>query len=163
MSGTLSSPIIDKDTLTKPVPVGSSTGVFDWFGRLFVPDAVEKDWIRNDAEIRARAQNDASSKDITARIASDPAMAKSAANVRVYTSAPFIGGVLTGEELATIAGDAILDAPRVLIDTTSEKVLAPITSTIGQTIKNLVPWQVWLIVGIAVVVGVSIVAYVKAQ
>jgi hypothetical protein len=156
-------PVVSKNTDVSPVPNGRSDGLADWFGRLFVPDEVEKGWIENDAEIRRRAQNDASSKEIQARVASSAAMAKSAANVRVYTSAPFTGEVLTGGELATIAGEAALEAPKVLISEVSDKVIDPLTDAAGKAVRNVIPWQVWLIVGAAVFLGVGIFSYLKGK
>lgn len=154
---------IDRPTTENDVPKGSATGIFDWVGRLFVPQAVQDDWARNDQEIRDRAQNDSSSKDIQARIASSAAMAKSAENLRVYTSAPFVGDVLTGSELASIAGDAALNAPGVLINTVNDKVVDPVANVAARTIKTLVPWQVWAIVAAAVLLFVGIFAFAKSR
>lgn len=154
---------IDKNTVASPVPTGQSSGLFDWFGRLFVPDAVEKGWIENDAAIRERARNDASSKEIQARIDSSAAMAKSADSVRAYTSAPFVGDVLTGEDVASAVGDAAAKAPSTLLEYVSNQVVDPLAKTAGKTVQSLVPWQLWLIVGVVLALGVGIFAYVKGK
>lgn len=146
------------------VPTGAPPlSVFGWLGKLFVPDAVEASWIQNDADIRARAQNDASSKDIAARIADSPAMLDSANNVRTYTSSPFIGDVLTGDQLTDIIGTSVLDSPKVLLNYVGDNVLAPAAGAVNKTATALIPAIVWWILGIAVVGGVLLYVFLMPK
>lgn len=155
--------VTDKNTLTSPVPNGDSGGLFGWFGSLFVPDAVEADWARNDREIRERQRIQSSSKEVQARITSSEAMAKSAESVRAYTSAPFVGDVLTGSDVASAVGESAAKAPGVLLNYVADEVVDPLARTAGKTLQSVIPWQLWLIVGITLAIGVGVFAFVKGK
>jgi hypothetical protein len=68
-----------------------------------------------------------------------------------------------GEQVYADILSSAADAPGTLINYANEKVVTPAAKTVGKTVQNLVPWQLWLIVGIALAVGVGIFALVKAK
>lgn len=152
-------PIITRDPDETTVPNGSSGGIFGFIGKLFVPSGIVEDWKANDEMIRERAQKQASSTEVQARIANDADMAKSAQNVRAYISMPFIGDTFEREvadDTLTALAESAASAPKTLLNYVADNVIEPAAGGIGRAIKNLVPWQVWIILGIAAIIAVFI-------
>lgn len=156
--------VIDRPTEQSPVPNGGNgAGFFDWLGKkLFVPDNVVDSWKANDEAIRERTAVMSSSKEVQARIASDSAMAKSAENIRIYESAPFVP-VLDGVEVMDAITTSAAEAPKTLANYTANNILAPAAGAVNKTVMSLIPWPVWVIVGLALVLGVGVFAYAKGK
>lgn len=68
-----------------------------------------------------------------------------------------------GQQIIDITLDSAAKAPATLINYTAENVLAPAAKGINKTVSWLIPWQVWLILGVAAVVLVGVFAYVKGK
>lgn len=59
--------------------------------------------------------------------------------------------------------DSAANAPSTAINYANDQIVQPVAKTAGGVIKAIVPWQLWLIVGLGVVVAIGIFSYVKAK
>lgn len=68
-----------------------------------------------------------------------------------------------GQEIVSNVLESAANAPATLINYTSDQVLKPTAGAIKGTVQSLVPWQLWVILGLGVVVLAGIYAFVKAK
>lgn len=136
---------------------------------LFVPASVVKSQKETQANLEARAQALNSNVPQTLAIAQtsgtlSDGQAKSA--LQQMNQSLFLvndSQRALGEQIEQNLIDSAANSPAVLIDYAKNKVLVPAGNAVRETTQSLVPWQIWLILGLAVVVAVGIFSFVKAK
>lgn len=70
---------------------------------------------------------------------------------------------VVGEKILGDIVDSIGNAPSVAIGYANDQVLKPTAGAVGGAVKTILPWQIWLVAGIVLTVGIAVFAYVKGK
>lgn len=140
-----------------------------WGTAVFVPADVIKSQAETQARLEQRAQT------LNANVPASLAVAtgngiltdgQAKQSMQDMNKAVFLVNQSQRELGSQILDDVLssaANAPKTLITYTNDQVLAPATAAVGGGIKNLIPWQLWLIVGVTLALGVAVFAYVKGK
>lgn len=136
---------------------------------IFVPANVIEAQKQTQVDLEARAQRLNSNIPQTLGTAQTSGVlsnGQAKATLQQMNQAVFLAGQSQrelGEQIGKDILESAANAPKVAIEYANDKVLKPAAGAVGSTVSNIVPWQLWLIVGLGVVVAAGVFSFAKGK